>query len=74
MPEKKTAIVTGAPHGVGAGLVGAFLKEVCIVAAALAFTLSLQSQRSAIGDSTEASGSVSQPASAASKHNRSTRT
>ena len=27
MPEKKTAIVTGASHGIGAGLVGAFLKE-----------------------------------------------
>jgi hypothetical protein len=38
-----------------------------IVVAALALTLPLQSQQSAIADSTEASGSVSQPASAASK-------
>jgi Putative beta-barrel porin-2, OmpL-like. bbp2 len=67
MPEKKTAIVTGASRGIGAGLVGAFLKEGYIVVAALALTLPLQSQQSAIGDSTEASGSVSQPASAASK-------
>ena len=67
MPEKKTAIVTGASRGIGAGLVGAFLKEGYIVVAALALTLPLQSQQSAIGDSTEASGSVSQPASVASK-------
>ena len=38
-----------------------------IVVAALALTLPLQSQQSAIGDSTEASGSVSQRASATSK-------
>ncbi len=38
-----------------------------IVVAALALTLPLQSQQSAIGDSTEVSGSVSQPAHAASK-------
>jgi NAD(P)-dependent dehydrogenase (short-subunit alcohol dehydrogenase family) len=67
MQEKKTAIVTGASHGIGAGLVGAFLKEGYFVVAALAFTLPLQSQQSAIGDSTEVSASVSQPASAASK-------
>src|ERR1700691_1333396 len=38
-----------------------------IVLAALALTLPLQSQQSAIVDSTEASGSVSQAASAATK-------
>jgi len=27
MPEKKTAIITGASRGIGAGLVGAFLKQ-----------------------------------------------
>jgi hypothetical protein len=42
-------------------------RAALIVIAALALTLPLQSQQSAIGDSTEASGSVSQPASAASK-------
>jgi hypothetical protein len=67
MPEKKTAIVTKASRGIGAGLVGAFLKEAYIVVVALALTLPLQAQQSAIGDSTGASGSVSQPASAASK-------
>ena len=67
MPEKKTAIVTGKSRGIGAGLVRASLKEAYIVVAALALTLPLQSQQSAIGDSTGASGSVSQPASAASK-------
>ncbi len=67
MPEKKTAIVTGASRGIGACLLGAFLKEAYIVVAAPALTLPLQGQKSAIGDSTEASGSVSQPASAASK-------
>ena len=67
MSEKKTAIVTGASRDIGAGLVGEFLKQGYIVVAALALTLPLQSQQSAIGDSTEASGSVSQPASAASK-------
>jgi hypothetical protein len=34
MPEKKTAIVTKASRGIGAGLVGAFLKEAYIVVAA----------------------------------------
>lgn len=33
MPEKKTAIVTGASRGIGAGLVEAFLKEGCNVVA-----------------------------------------
>lgn len=33
MPEKKTAIVTGASGGIGAGLVGGFLKENCNVVA-----------------------------------------
>jgi NAD(P)-dependent dehydrogenase (short-subunit alcohol dehydrogenase family) len=58
MPEKKTAIVTGASRGIGAGLIGAFLKEGYILVAALELTLPLQSQQSAIGDSTEASASV----------------
>jgi hypothetical protein len=47
---------------VEAGKLAAF-----IVVAALALTLPLQSQQSAIGDSTEAFGSMSRPASAASK-------
>ena len=38
MPEQKTAIVTGASLGIAAGLVGAFLQESYIVAAALALT------------------------------------
>jgi len=42
-------------------------RAVFIVLAALALTLPLQSQQSAIGDSTEASGWVSQAATAASK-------
>lgn len=58
MPEKKTVIVTGASRGIGAGLVGAFLTAAYIVVSALALTLALQSQQSAIGDSTGASGSV----------------
>ena len=67
MPEKKRAIVTGASRGIGGGLVGAFLKQGYIGVAALALTLPLQSQQSAVGDSTEASGSVSQPANASNK-------
>ena len=67
MSGKKTAIITGASRGIGACLVGAFLKEGYIVVAALALTLPLQSQQSAVGDSTQASGPVSQPASAPSK-------
>ena len=27
MPDQKTAIITGASRGIGAGLVGAFLKQ-----------------------------------------------
>ena len=42
MPEKKTAIVTGASHGIGAGLVEAFLKEgYNVVATSLNVTQSL---------------------------------
>jgi NAD(P)-dependent dehydrogenase (short-subunit alcohol dehydrogenase family) len=33
MSEKKTAIITGASRGIGAGLVGAFLKQGCNVVA-----------------------------------------
>jgi NAD(P)-dependent dehydrogenase (short-subunit alcohol dehydrogenase family) len=39
MLEKKITILTGASHGIGAGLVGAFLKEGQIVVATRAFTL-----------------------------------
>jgi hypothetical protein len=67
VPVKKTAIVTGASRGIGACLLGAFLKEAYTVVAALALTLPLHSQQSAIGDFTEASGSVSQAATAANK-------
>ena len=42
-------------------------RAASILVAALALTLPLQSQQSAIGDSTEASGSMSQAASAVSK-------
>lgn len=42
MPDKKTAIVTGASHGIGAGLVEGFLDEgYNVVATALAATQSL---------------------------------
>jgi hypothetical protein len=67
MSGKERAIITGTSRRIGAGLVGAFVKVGYIVVAALALTLPLQSQQSAIGDSTQASGSVSQPASAAGK-------
>jgi hypothetical protein len=43
MSEKKTAIVAGPSRDIGAGLDGAFLKQGCIVVAALALTLPLQS-------------------------------
>jgi len=57
MPDHKTAIITGASRGI---IAGAFLKQGYIVVAALALALPLQSQQSAIGDSTQASGSVSE--------------
>jgi NAD(P)-dependent dehydrogenase (short-subunit alcohol dehydrogenase family) len=38
MSENKTAIVTGASGGIGAGLVGALLKAGYIVVAAVALT------------------------------------
>ncbi|SPE30458.1 conserved hypothetical protein [Acidobacteriia bacterium SbA2] len=56
--EGRYFLATGASRGIGACLLGAFLKEGYIVVAALALTLPLQGQQSAIGDSAEASGSV----------------
>jgi hypothetical protein len=60
-------ILMNSRNYVGRSTVEAGKRVAFIVVAALALTLPLQSQQSAIGDSTEASGSVSQPASTASK-------